>query len=141
MVDGMTIDQAVDIIRRQHRAVIATSRADGRAQLSPVLVGVDDDGTLLVSTREAAAKVRNLTRRPYAAVCVFPDSFFGGRWVQVEGPVTLEHMPEAADGLVRYYRSVSGEHPDWDEYRSAMSIEQRVLVRITPERAGPSREG
>jgi PPOX class probable F420-dependent enzyme len=137
----MTTDEAVDIIRSQHHAVMATTRADGGMQLSPVAVGVDDDGTLVVSTRETAVKARNLARRPYAAVCVFPDSFFGGRWVQVEGPVTVEHLPEAMEGLVRYYRSVAGEHPDWDDYRRAMGEERRVLVRITPQRAGPSREG
>lgn len=137
----MTTDEAVAIIRTQHRAVMATTRSDGGVQLSPVGVGVDDDGTLVVSTRETAMKARNLERRPYAAVCVFPDTFYGGRWVQVEGPVTLEHLPEAMEALVRYYRSVAGEHPDWDDYRRAMVEEQRLVVRIRPERAGPTREG
>jgi len=137
----MTTDEAVEIIRRQHKAVMATTRSDGGVQLSPVAVGVDDDGTLLVSTRETAVKARNLARRPHAAVCVFPDTFWGGQWVQVEGPVTVEHLPEAMDALVRYYRSVSGEHPDWDDYRRAMVEEKRVMVRITPERAGPNRQG
>lgn len=134
----MTPQEAIEIIRRQHRAVMATTRADGGVQLSPVAVGVDEDGTLVVSTTEGTAKARNLARRPYAAVCVFPDTFFGGQWVQVEGPVTLERMPEGLDALVRYYRSVAGEHPDWDDYRRAMVEERRLVVRITPERAGPS---
>ena len=137
----MTPEEAVEVVRTQHRGVLATTRGDGGVQMSPVLVGVDDDGTLLVSTRETAMKARNLERRPFAAVCVIPDSFWGGQWVQVEGQVTLEHLPEAMDGLVRYYRSVSGEHPDWDDYRAAMVKERRVLVRIKPERAGPSRQG
>ena len=136
----MTPQEAVDIIRTQHHAVLATTRSDGGVQLSPVAVGVDGD-TLVVSTRETAMKAHNLARRPYAAVCVFPDTFWGGQWVQVEGPVVVEHLPEAMEGLVRYYRSVSGEHPDWDEYRQAMASERRVLVRITPERAGPTRQG
>jgi PPOX class probable F420-dependent enzyme len=137
----MTPQEAVDVIRTQHHAVLATTRADGGVQLSPVAAGVDDDGTVVISTRETAMKARNLERRPYAAVCVIPDGFFGGRWVQVEGPVKVEHLPEAMDGLVRYYRSVAGEHPDWDDYRRAMAEERRVLLRITPERAGPSRQG
>jgi PPOX class probable F420-dependent enzyme len=137
----MTTEEAVEIIRRQHHAVMATRRSDGGVQMSPVAVGVDDDGTLLVSTRETAVKARNLQRIPFASVCVFPDTFFGGRWVQVEGRASVEHLPDAMDGLVRYYRSVAGEHPDWDDYRRAMVDEKRVLVRITPERAGPSREG
>ena len=137
----MSPEEAVEVIRKQHRGVLATTRGDGGVQMSPVLVGVDEDGTLLVSTRETAMKARNLERRAYAAVCVIPDNFWGGQWVQVEGQVTLEHLPEAMDGLVRYYRSVSGEHPDWDDYRAAMVKERRVLVRIKPERAGPTRQG
>lgn len=137
----MTPQEAVDVIRRQHHGVLATTRADGGVQLSPVLIGVDDDGTVVISTRETAMKARNLERHPHAAVCVFPDTFFGGDWVQVEGPVTVEHLPDAMEGLVRYYRNVAGEHPDWDDYRRAMVTERRVLVRIKPERAGPSRQG
>jgi PPOX class probable F420-dependent enzyme len=136
----MTPEEAIEVVRTQHRAVMATTRGDGRPQLSPVMVGVDDDGSLLVSTRETAMKARNLERRPWATLCVLADGFWGP-WVQVEGPVTLEHLPAAMDGLVRYYRAVSGEHPDWDEYRQAMAREKRVLVRLRVERAGPSREG
>jgi PPOX class probable F420-dependent enzyme len=137
----MTPEEAVELIRTQHRAVMATTRSDGGVQMSPLVVGVDDDGTLVVSSRETAMKVRNLARRPWASLCVFPDSFFGGRWVQVEGPVAIEHLPEAMEGLVRYYRGVAGEHPDWDDYRRAMAEERRVLLRMRVERAGPSREG
>jgi PPOX class probable F420-dependent enzyme len=136
----MTPEEAVDFIRTHHRAVLATRRSDDGVQMSPVAVAVDDDGTLVISTRETAYKTRNLQARPYAAVCVMSDEFFG-QWVQVEGPVTVEHLPEAMEALVRYYRQVSGEHPDWDEYRQAMVSERRVMVRITPEKAGPSRQG
>jgi PPOX class probable F420-dependent enzyme len=136
----MTPQEAIDLVRTQHRAVMATTRSDGGVQLSPVLVAVDDDGTLMVSTRETTMKAHNLAQRPYAALCVLNDNFWG-RWVQVEGPVTLEHLPEGMEALVRYYRNVSGEHPDWDEYRQAMVTERRLVVRVRVERAGPSREG
>jgi PPOX class probable F420-dependent enzyme len=138
----MTPEEAVEVIRHQHHAVMATTRSsDGGVQLSPVAVVVDDDGTLVVSSREPAMKVRNLRRTPYSAVCVFPDTFFGGQWVQVEGPTRIEPMPDALEGLVKYYRNLVGEHPDWDEYRAAMVTEQRVLLRITVERAGPTTLG
>jgi PPOX class probable F420-dependent enzyme len=137
----MTPEEAIEVIRKQHRAVLATTRSDGGVQMSPVACVPDDDGTLLVSSREPAMKVRNLRRRPYAAVCVFPDSFFGGQWVQAEGPVQIESLPGAMDALVRYYRNGFGEHPDWDDYRKAMASEQRVIIRITVERAGPSKQG
>jgi PPOX class probable F420-dependent enzyme len=131
---------ALDFIRRNHRAVLATTRSDGGAQLSLVAAGVDEDGKVVVSTRETAMKTANLRRRPRAALVVFTDSFFGD-WVQVEGPVEVESLPAAMDGLVAYYRAVAGEHPDWDQYRAAMESERRVLVRMTVERAGPNRSG
>jgi PPOX class probable F420-dependent enzyme len=137
----MTPEQAVDIIRKQHHAVLATTRSDGGVQMSPVGATVDDDGTVVVSSRETAIKTKNLRKRPYAAVCVFPDTFYGGEWVQAEGPVEIESLPGAMEGLVRYYRNIAGEHPDWDEYREAMEREQRCLLRIRVERAGPNRQG
>ena len=81
-----------------------------------------------------------MQRRAWASVCVFEDAFFG-QWVQAEGPATVESLPAVMDGLVRYYRQVAGEHPDWDDYRRAMERERRVLLRIQIERAGPNRSG
>ena len=123
-----------------HHAVMATMRADGRPQMSPVICGVDADGYVVVSTRETAYKTRNLLRDPRVSLCVLPDGFFG-EWVQVDGTATVVHLPEALDGLVDYYRRVAGEHPDWDDYRNAIKRERRVLVRIALERAGPTRSG
>jgi len=109
-------------------------------QTSPVTVGVDGDGKVVVSSRETAYKVRNLRRDPSAVLCVFTDSFFG-RWVQIEGAAELVSLPEAMDGLVDYYRRISGEHPDWDDYRHAMVRDRRVLVRVSVDKVGPAREG
>ena len=136
----MDLDEAREIIREQHRAVLATIRDDGTPQMSPVLVAVDDDGYVLVSTRETAIKVRNLRRDPRLWLCVLPDGFFG-RWVQVEGRAGIVSLPDAMDGLVDYYRRVAGEHEDWNDYRAAMQREQRVLLRVTLTRAGPDRAG
>jgi PPOX class probable F420-dependent enzyme len=134
------LDRARDFIRKHHRAVMVTFHADGRAQTSPVTCGVDDDGYVIVSTRETAAKARNLQRDPRTTLCVFTDGFFGD-WVQVEGHADVVHLPEAMEGLVDYYRGVSGEHPDWDDYRAAMERERRVLVRVALARAGPDVHG
>jgi len=136
----MDAPTALEFIRRHHRAVLATTRADGGPQLSPVATGVDDDDKVVVSTRETAVKTANLRQRPHAALVVFTDSFFG-EWVQVEGPVEIVSLPDAMEGLVAYYRQIGGEHPDWDEYRAAMQAERRVLLRMTVERAGPNRSG
>jgi PPOX class probable F420-dependent enzyme len=131
---------ALEFIHHNHHAVLATTRADGEPQLSPVAAGVDADGAVIVSTRETAVKTKNLRRRPRASLAVMKDGFFGD-WVQVEGPVEIVSLPEAMDGLMAYYRDVAGEHPNWDEYRTAMESEQRVLLRLTVERTGPNVSG
>jgi PPOX class probable F420-dependent enzyme len=134
------LDEARAVIREQHRAVLATMRDDGTPQMSPVLVAVDDEGRALVSTREPALKVRNLRRDPRLWLCVLADGFFG-RWVQVEGRAEIVSLPDAMDGLVDYYRRLSGEHDNWDDYREAMRRERRVLLRVALTRAGPDRAG
>jgi PPOX class probable F420-dependent enzyme len=136
----MDLDAARKVLARQHRAVLATRRHDGSLQMSPVTVNVDADGLAVVSSRQTAYKVRNLRRDPRASVCVFPDAFYG-EWVQVDGTASIVDLPEAMDGLVDYYRRTAGEHPDWDDYRTAMERDKRVLIRITIERAGPDVSG
>ena len=134
-------ESAREFLRANHRAVLATTRRDGSPQLSPVTVGVDDEGHAVVSTRETAMKVKNLRREPHASLCAFTDGFFGP-WVHVAGPVDIVALPEAMDGLIAVYRQAKGEeHPDWDEFREAMAREQRVLVRIRIDEAGPTKAG
>ena len=136
----MTIDDALEFVRSNGHAVLATRRANGDAQQSPVLVVADDAGRLLVSTRETAVKTRNVRRHPRASVCVFSDRFFGP-WVQVTGTVDVVSLPDAMDLLVDYYRLAAGEHDDWDEYRAAMRREQRCVLVLTPQEAGPTVSG
>lgn len=136
----MDPQRAQDFLRAHHRAVLATTRSDGRPQLSPVTAAVDDAGRVLISTRETAIKTRNLAKDPHASLCVITDSFFG-EWVQAEGTAEIVRLPEAMDLLVDYYRRAAGEHPDWDSYREAMRQERRVVLRITITRAGPDTSG
>jgi PPOX class probable F420-dependent enzyme len=136
----MDRETALDFLRHHHRGVLATTRADGNVQLSPVTAGVGDDGFVEISSRETAFKVKNLRTLPYATYCGFTDGFFG-EWVQVEGPVEIVSLPDAMEPLVEYYRRISGEHPDWDDYRAAMTRDQRVLIRLHVEKAGPSQHG
>ena len=136
----MDIEGALRFVRENHRAILATNRRDGRPQMSPVAVGVDDDGRLLISSRETAIKVKNARRDPNASLCVFGDAFYG-QWVQVDGEVEIVSQPEAMELLVDYYRRLSGEHPDWDDYRDAMRREQRCIMRISATRAGPDVSG
>jgi PPOX class probable F420-dependent enzyme len=134
-----TIDRALAFVEAHHRAVLATTRADGRTQMAPVTAGVDAERRVVVSTRETAYKVRHVRAHPYAALCVVTDGF--DDWLQVEGPVEVVSGPDAIEPLVDYYRRISGEHPDWDEYRAAMVHDRRVLLRLTPTRVGPTASG
>ena len=136
----MDHDKARAFIEANHRGILLTYRADGTPQMSPILAGVDAGGHVVVSSRETAYKVRNLQRDPRASLCMFTDGFFGG-WVQVDGTAGIITLPEAMEPLVDYYRNLSGEHPDWQEYRDAMQRERRVVVRISVERAGPTSFG
>ena len=109
-------------------------------QMSPVTMGLGQDGSVLISSYPERAKVRNLRRRPQTSVCVLSDSF-GDAWVQVTGEATVLNLPEALEGLVEYFRSISGEHPDWDEYRQAMIRQGKVLLKIEIQGWGPISTG
>lgn len=135
-MSGMEIARAVEFLRTNHHAVLATRRRSGEPQMSPVTVAVDDDGRVLISTRETAVKVRNLRRDPQLWLCVFTDRFYGD-WVALSGPAEIVSLPGAMDLLVDYYRRAAGEHPDWDDYRAAMERERRCVIVLTPDRAGP----
>jgi len=135
----MELDQARDFVRSHHRAVLATRSPSG-VQQSPVLVGVDDGGRLTISSRETAYKTKYLRADPWAQVCVIPDGFFG-EWIYVEGEAEVISLPEAMEPLVDYFRDISGEADDWDDYRAGMERERRVIIRITPTKAGPDRSG
>ena len=136
----MDLERAREFVREHHHAVMQTYRQDGSPQMSPVACALDAEGRIVVSTRETAMKAKHLQRDPRVALCVLSDGFFGD-WVQVEGTAEIVHLPDALEPLVEYYRAISGEHPDWDGYRTAMEREQRVLVRIELHRAGPDRHG
>ena len=136
----MDLDEAREFMRANHRGVLATRRADGGIQQSPVLVHVDGEGRAIISSRETAYKTRNLRRDPWAQLCVFPDKFFG-RWIYAEGTAEVVSLPEAMDLLIDYQERFPAENPDWDEYRERMRREKRVLLRVALEHAGPDRQG
>jgi PPOX class probable F420-dependent enzyme len=136
----MDIETARQFIAQHHKAALATLRRDGLPALTPITVGLDDEGRIEISSRETAYKVQHLRRDPRVFLCVFTDRFFGD-WVQVDGIAQIVSMPDALEPLVEYYRRISGEHPDWDDYRRAMVADQRVLVRVEIVRVGPNVQG
>jgi PPOX class probable F420-dependent enzyme len=133
-------EELLDFVRPRHRWVLATTRVDGRPQLSLVTGGVTGDGRLAIATYPERAKAKNASRRSAVSVGVMGDAF-NDAWVQVDGDAEVVLLPDALDGLVEYYRSISGEHPDWDEYRRAMVDQGKCVVLITPSRWGPVSHG
>jgi len=137
---SVPLAELLDFVRRRHRFLLAATRRAGRPQLPPVTGGVDLHGRLVIASYPARAKITNAAPRPQVSVCVISDEW-DGPWVQVDGEAEVLHMPEAEDGLVDYFRSIAGEHPDWDEYRAAMRLQDKSLLRVTPTRWGPVATG
>ncbi|WP_300008004.1 PPOX class F420-dependent oxidoreductase [Pseudonocardia sp.] len=137
-----TVDRAglLEFLRPRHHVILMTPRADGTWQGSPVTAGVDAEGRIVVATYPERAKARNAARHGKASVVVLSDDF-GGPWVQVDGDAELLTLPDAVEPLVDYFRSISGEHPDWDAYRRAMTDQGKALIRITPARWSPIATG
>jgi PPOX class probable F420-dependent enzyme len=136
----MDLDTAREFIRQHNRGVLATRRPSGGIQQSPVLATVDDEGRVVISSRETAIKTKNLRRDPWAQLCALTKRFFG-EWLYVEGRAEVVSLPEAMDPLIDYYKRFPDDNPDWDDYRARMERERRVALRITIERAGPDRSG
>ena len=133
-------DALLEFLRPRHQAVLLTRRRSGGPQLSPVTCGLDAEGGIVVSTYPQRAKVANVRRDPDVSLCVLSPEWDGG-WVQVDGRAEVLDLPEALEPLVEYYRSISGEHPDWAEYRAAMTRQGKALLRITVTAWGPVATG
>ena len=138
--DRVEREQLMAFLAPRHRAVLITTRPDGRPQSSPVTCGVDGAGRIVISTYPERSKVVNVRRDPRVSACVLSDDW-NGPWVQVDGTAEVLDMPDALEPLVEYFRCISGEHPDWDEYRQAMRRQGKSLIRMTIERWGPVATG
>jgi PPOX class probable F420-dependent enzyme len=136
------VDRAglMEFVRPRHHMLLITERADGRPQASPVTGGVDESGRIVISTYPERAKTANARQRPPVSVVVLSDDF-GGAWVQVDGDCEVIDSPDSVEPLVEYFRCISGEHPDWDEYRQAMVDQGKSILRITPTRWSPVATG
>jgi len=133
-------DGLLEFVRPRHNGILLTRRADGSPQASPVTMGVDPQGRIVVSTYPERAKATNARRDPRVSVVVLSDDF-GGAWVQVDGEAEVLDLPEALEPLVEYFRCIAGEHSDWDEYRRAMQQQGKSLIRVTPTRWSPVATG
>ena len=137
-----TVDREglLEFLRPRHHAILMTTRKDGRPQASPNTCGVDTEGRIVISTYPERAKALNIRRDPRVSVLVLSDDF-GGAWVQVDGTAEVLDLPDALEPLVEYFRVISGEHSDWDEYRQAMRDQGKSLIRVTIESWGPIATG
>lgn len=133
-------EQLLEFVRRRHRMILLTVRSDGSPQASPVTGGVDTSGRIVITSYPERAKTRNARRNPAVSVVVLSDEW-NGPWIQVEGTVEVIDAAEDVEPFVEYFRCISGEHPDWDEYRQAMVHQGKSLLRITPVRWGPAATG
>ena len=133
-------EQLLEFLRPRHHAILMTTRKNGRPQSSPNSCGVDAEGRIVISTYPERVKVTNIRRNPRVSVCVLSDDW-SGPWVQVDGTAEVLDLPEALEPLVEYFRVISGEHPDWDEYRQAMRDQGKSLIRITIDSWGPIATG
>jgi PPOX class probable F420-dependent enzyme len=134
----MELSSALEFARGLRQGVLTTIRRDGRPQISNIIYTLDEAGTVRISVTAGRAKTKNLQRDPRASLYVCGDNFWA--YAVLEGLADLTPVASAPDDatveeLVALYRSLSGEHPDWDEYRAAMVADQRLVVRITPTRA------
>jgi PPOX class probable F420-dependent enzyme len=138
--DRVDRDALLAFLRPRHHALLLTRRRSGGVQLSPVTCGVDGAGRIVISTYPQRAKVVNARREPGVSLCVLSDEW-DGAWVQVDGTAEVLDLPEALEPLVDYYRAISGEHPDWNEYREAMTRQGKSLLRVTVTEWGPIATG
>jgi PPOX class probable F420-dependent enzyme len=134
----MELADALEFAKTTRHGTLVTIRGNGRPQLSNISYTVSTDGLIRISITADRAKYRNLLREGWAALHVSGPGF--GSYAVIEGQVTLSEVAAAADDaavdeLVDVYRSIAGEHGDWDDYRQAMVRDKRVVVRIAPDRA------
>jgi PPOX class probable F420-dependent enzyme len=138
--DTVDRNRLLEFLRPRHRVILTTARGDASPQSSPVSAGIDAAGRVVVSSYPERAKVANARRRP-AASALFLSEEWNGPWAQVWGRIEVLDLPDALEALVEYYRSVSGEHPDWAEYREAMRAQGKCLLRLTIETWSPIATG
>ncbi len=127
------LDAVKQFLSDTTRAILITHRKDGGIQSSPMAVIADDQGNVLLATRGATAKVRNLERNPKTALCLITERFLGP-WISVEGTAEVERLPEALPVLADFYRRRGNEDTSTDEWKNRMESEGRVLIRVRTER-------
>ncbi|CAJ1511053.1 PPOX class F420-dependent oxidoreductase [[Mycobacterium] burgundiense] len=137
---AVDVEHLLEFVRPRHQMILLTRRYDGTPQASPVTGGVDDSGRIVISTYPQRAKTRNARARPDVSVVVL-SADWNDAWVQIDGSSEIVEARDDVEPFVEYFRNISGEHSNWDEFRQAMRDQGKSLIRITPTRWGPIATG
>ena len=133
----MDITDAQKFIKDNHRACIAVRQKDGWPQMTLVTPGIDAEGRVILTSRGTTYKVKHLRRDPKVSMLIFGEQFSGSKFVQIHGSAEVVDLPQAMDGLIHWYKTVRGEHKNWEDYKQQVTDEKRVLIRINIEKVGP----
>lgn len=133
----MEIADAQKFIKDNHRACIAVRQKDGWPQMTLVTPGIDAAGRVILTSRGTTYKVKHLRRDPKVSMLIFGEQFSGSKFVQIHGSAEVVDLPQAMDGLIDWYKTVRGEHKNWEDYKKQVTDEKRVLIRINIEKVGP----
>jgi PPOX class probable F420-dependent enzyme len=134
----MELHDALEFIRDRQHGVLITLKADGRPQSSNITFALGDDDLIRISVTDTRAKTTNMRRDPRVSLHVNRDDFYEYVVIEAEAsmtPTAASVDDDTVEQLIDYYRTVVGEHPDWDDYRQAMVTDRRLLLTLTPTRA------
>lgn len=134
----MEIAEALAYAKPIGKGALVPLKADGRPQISNIMFSVGDDGLVRISVTESRAKTTNMRRDPRVSLQVTALDFWS--YVVIEGdveltPVAADPHDATVDELVTTYRSMAGEHKDWNDYRSSMVAGGRLVARLHPTHA------
>jgi PPOX class probable F420-dependent enzyme len=133
----MEIVDAQKFLQKNHRACIAVRQKDGWPQMTFVTPGIDAEGRVIITSRGTTYKIKHLRRDPRVSLLIFGEQYSGSKFVQIHGTAEIIELPDAMDMLIYWYKQVRGEHKNWDEYKTKMADERRVIIRVKMEKVGP----
>ena len=133
----MEIVDAQKFLQQNHRACIAVRQKDGWPQMTFVTPAIDAEGRVIITSRGTTYKIKHLRRDPRVSLLIFGEQYSGSKFVQIHGTAEIIELPDAMDTLIYWYKQIRGEHKNWDEYKTKMADEKRVIIRVRMEKVGP----
>ncbi len=137
----MEIADAQKFLRDNHHGVLVTRKKDSSLQMTLVSPVIDDEGKVIITSRESTYKVKNIKRNPQISLLVYGDQFNGSNYIQIDGRAEIIPLPQAMDIVLDWHRQIRGVPANWDEIREKTKTERRIAMRVTIERVGPQNKG